>query len=204
MFYFKKIPDFIQGLFPTITWRVPNTDSEIFLTLDDGPHPDSTPIILDLLDQFRIKATFFCLGAQVEKHPELLQEIINRGHGIGSHGFRHISGWKTPGKSYIDQVAKATKLIPSDLFRPPFGRIKIIQYLKLRKVYRIVMWTLMPGDFEKGQNSQPLIHVTRKNLKSGDIIVLHDQPETIQKLQIYIPELAAILEEKNLKSEVLK
>jgi peptidoglycan/xylan/chitin deacetylase (PgdA/CDA1 family) len=156
-----------------------NTDNAVYLTFDDGPDPASTPELLKFLNTYNIKATFFCLGKKVEKHPELLQAILKNGHGVGIHGYDHLSGWKTRASAYTKNINCASALIPSKLFRPPYGRMTCKQYSSLKKNYKIVMWSLMPGDFKKDSGRLESISSIIKKIKPGDIIVLHDSVKTI-------------------------
>jgi peptidoglycan/xylan/chitin deacetylase (PgdA/CDA1 family) len=188
--YFRKTPKLLERSFPDVLWRIKGADESIYLTFDDGPDPGSTPILLDLLDQYDARATFFCLGRQVEKHPELLQDIIDRGHGVGNHGYAHLSGWKTPMRIYLEEVERASILIPSRLFRPPYGRISWRQYRALRKDHRIVMWTRMPGDFDPEKGKEDMVREARKPAgNGGEIIVLHDSPECLENTMGYLTRL---------------
>lgn len=178
--YFRKVPVYIQKLFPQIIWSA-QSDPRLHLTFDDGPHPQSTPALLHLLDKLNLKATFFCLGHKLEAHPELGEEIRAQGHHLANHGYRHLSGWSTPKRSYLSNAEKGAQLSNSNFYRPPYGRMKRNQYAELRKKYQIIMWSSMPGDFDLNVTQESLAHRLSMCTKE-DIIVLHDQPETIEKL----------------------
>jgi peptidoglycan/xylan/chitin deacetylase (PgdA/CDA1 family) len=156
-------------------FRIKTRNKELCLTFDDGPHPDSTPRILDILDDHNIKALFFCTGQKAEKYPGLITLIVSRGHIIGNHGYVHMSGWKTNVSDYINNVIMADKFTSSCLFRPPYGRIKLAQYHELSKQYRIVFWDLMPYDYDKHMGNAKVLSMLKKKIRPGSVIVLHDK-----------------------------
>lgn len=189
--YFKKVPGIIQKLAPAALWH---TDAQAYhLTFDDGPHPESTPLLLNTLDSLQIEASFFCLGRQAQKYPELIEEIRQKGHRIGAHGMDHLSGWSTPNKSYIENVRKAQKLLNTSLFRPPYGRLTPGQYNVIKKEYKIVMWDIMPGDFDASINIDDLINTIQKKSKYGSIIAMHDTPKCIEKIVQVLKKLHVIM-----------
>jgi len=147
--YFKQVPIVIKKLYRGVTWSSAS-DDKLLLTFDDGPHPDSTPQLLNLLQELNIKATFFCSGIQGEKHPELIEQIIAHGHQIGSHGYHHLSGWRTDNTDYVADVKKSKNFLKTDLFRPPYGRIspKQVKLIAKELGMKTVLWTHMPGDFD--------------------------------------------------------
>jgi peptidoglycan/xylan/chitin deacetylase (PgdA/CDA1 family) len=189
VFYFKKTPKIFEWLFPRILWRRTKEAKSVYLTFDDGPDPGSTPFILELLEEFDARASFFCLGEQVEKHPELLDEIRERGHGVGTHGFQHLSGWTSSTKSYVDNVYKTKQRITSPLFRPPYGRLTWKQYKMIRSHYQVVMWSRMPGDFEAKKGKAAMEKEAQKKVKPGEIIVLHDRPDCLENTLHYLQQL---------------
>jgi peptidoglycan-N-acetylglucosamine deacetylase len=165
-------------LFPGIKFSMDSGEKALYLTFDDGPHPESTPIILDKLSKYNAKATFFCLGRNVEKFPLFYEMIISEGHETGNHTFSHPNGWLTGAGKYIADVRKAASLIGSRLFRPPYGRITPMQYLQLKKYYEIIMWTRQFADYQPGFNPAT---IKPDVIKGGEILVMHDSPATIQK-----------------------
>ncbi|NNF23075.1 MAG: polysaccharide deacetylase family protein [Saprospiraceae bacterium] len=187
--FFTKIPKFLIRFFPSVLWRV-HVSNAIYLTFDDGPNPASTPALLQTLEELNIKATFFCLGCHAEKYPELVSLIKKKGHTVASHGYNHISGWKTSTKTYIDNVNKASDYIPSNLFRPPFGKISLNQFRKLRKTHKIVMWDIMPGDFHPKISVSTCVSNIVKYIENGSIIVLHDAPDLNKKTRKIIKSLS--------------
>jgi peptidoglycan/xylan/chitin deacetylase (PgdA/CDA1 family) len=165
-------------LYPEAIFRIKTAENLLFLTFDDGPDPDSTPELLSLLHKYSIKALFFCDGQAAEKYPDLIELIITQGHIIGNHGYRHPDGWLTSTGKYISDVSKAAEFTSSELFRPPFGRITTCQYRELKKDYRIVLWDIMPYDFDKTFDSEKSLEVLKKKIRPGSIIVLHDTPSS--------------------------
>lgn len=164
----------LRLLYPNRTWLT-NGDDRLHLTFDDGPHPDTTPQILALLDKASIRATFFCLGRQIEKHPDLYTQIIDQGHSVGNHTYSHLDGWATHIDDYMDDVGRCADICDSKFFRPPYGRITRKQERALLELgYQIVMWSLMPGDWDDELD----LDVLQQRLAArqrDDIIVLHDQ-----------------------------
>ncbi|MBN2682238.1 MAG: polysaccharide deacetylase family protein, partial [Bacteroidales bacterium] len=133
-------------IYPSAIWKIPVDKKTVFLSFDDGPHPEITPRVLDLLDSHNAQASFFCVGKNVEKYPGIYSEILKRGHVTGNHTFSHLNGWKTINKDYFEDIKKASQLIDSNLFRPPYGRIKTSQLWKLKKDYKIIMWDVLSMD----------------------------------------------------------
>ena len=195
MYYFVNTPKFIQSLFSSLTWKIPSKERTVYLTFDDGPTKEVTSSLLDILNTEKVKATFFCLGKNVEKHPDLFQEIKLQGHGVGNHSNTHINGWRTNKKQYIEDVDAADKLINSDLFRPPYGKLNLKSKKALQKKYKIIMWDVAGGDFDKTLSVQQVIENVTHNVKPGSIVVLHDNQkfkETIlSALPVIIKELKA-------------
>ena len=198
MFYFKRIPIVIQRLFPAVIWRFQEQKNAIYLTFDDGPDPSSTPDLLAILRKHNLQATFFCLGHKVRQHPELLHSIMAEGHTVGIHGYEHLSGWATDTNTYVENVKKAAELIPSKLFRPPFGRLKMSQYRKLIKQFRIVMWSAMPGDFDKMTDESQIKNFIINKIRVGDIIALHDNSKSLQKYHNALEMLAKQAEDSEI------
>jgi len=172
--YFTRPPWIIRKLFPELIWTIPNDENRVFLTFDDGPDPEATPWVLDLLGKHDAKATFFCLGRNVEKYPELFQRIQDEGHAVGNHTYSHLDGWRTRNRDYFADIEQADKLIGSNLFRPPYGRITPSQIRVLKTKYKIVMWDVLSGDFDLKITTEKCIKRTEKYTKSGSILVFHE------------------------------
>jgi peptidoglycan/xylan/chitin deacetylase (PgdA/CDA1 family) len=165
---------FERLLYPGAIFRVKTTEKILYLTFDDGPDPDSTHQLLRLLIQYNIKAQFFCSGSASLKYPGLVSNIKDSGHVIGNHGFKHLDGWKTSQKEYYEDVSKAAQYTSGKLFRPPYGRLRFSQYRKLKKNYKIIFWDLMPYDFDKSFGAEKTLHILKKKIRPGSVIVLHD------------------------------
>ncbi len=173
-------PGFIACcLYPEAIFRIKTTEKLLCLTFDDGPNPDSTPQLLDILDQHQIKAVFFCDGRAAEKYPDLINQISSKGHIIGNHSYNHLNGWKTSTEKYVDDIDKAAALTSGSLFRPPYGRLRFEQYRKLKKKYKIVFWDLMPYDFDDSFGAENSLKILKSKIRPGSVIVLHDNPNSV-------------------------
>jgi len=190
------IPKFIQSIFPDIIWHVPNNERKIFLSFDDGPHPEVTPRVLDILEQNHALATFFCLGENVVGNKGIYERIKNEGNGIGNHGFRHLSGWGTSKKKYIENALKGFDITGSPFFRPPYGRLGIIQKFELQKKFKIVMWDIMAGDYKSNITEKQCIQFILDHIQCGSIVVLHDSAYENHKILNILPPLLHELTKK--------
>lgn len=171
---YQNPPGWIRKILNKFIWTKNENEKSVFLTFDDGPDPEVTPLVLNILAVNNVKATFFCLGKNVEKYPGLFKKIRQEGHAVGNHSHDHMDGWKTGKKKYLDNVDKAGKLISGDLFRPPYGRIKVKQAKALRKKYRIVMWDYMCRDYEGKSQRENYLKEIKKYCSEGSIVVFHD------------------------------
>jgi peptidoglycan/xylan/chitin deacetylase (PgdA/CDA1 family) len=182
-----KIPKWFQLLFPSIIWRFKEKEKIIYLTFDDGPTKELTFWILKELEKYNAKATFFCLGKNIEKHKENFHLISKKEHQIGNHTFNHLNGWNTKNTNYFEDIEKCQKIYQSKLFRPPFGRINLSQINKLKKEYKIIMWDINCWDFDsdKKSNSSKIL----KNIESGSIVLLHDNLKSEKKLRVILPKI---------------
>ncbi len=182
------VPKWLRMFYPSAEWQVKDSPNSIFITFDDGPHPVITPKVLDILDEHDAKATFFCVGDNVQKHPETYQQILDRGHQTGNHSFNHLNGWKTAGHSYIKNIEMAASLIDSNLLRPPYGKIGPMQLLRLKKNYRIIMWTVLTYDFSHIITPEQCLQNSLKGLKPGSIIVFHDSEKSAENMLYALPK----------------
>jgi len=170
---------FIAGwLYPEAIFRIKTDEKVLYLTFDDGPDPDSTPELINLLYNYKIRAIFFVDGRAAERYPELVVQLLSGGHIVGNHGYSHDDGWKTSVEKYIEDVSKTDGFTNSRFFRPPFGRMKIGQYRKLKENFKIVLWDIMPYDFDKKFGKEKSLQVLKKKIRPGSIIVLHDTPSS--------------------------
>ena len=195
--YFIKTPKIARSILKKAVWNIPNNDREIFLTFDDGPTPCITDQTLDTLKGHKIKATFFCLGSQVEKHPEIFQRIIDEGHAVGNHSYSHLKGWITKNDQYLEDVRKGKAIIKSNVFRPPYGKIKRTQVNALSSETKIILWDVLPGDFSRKTDVEKIVSNTLKSVESGSIIVLHDNLDCGKKMLQALPDIIQKLKEKH-------
>ena len=197
MFFGAKTPKLFQALFPTLVWKNATNEKKVWLTFDDGPTAEITPFVLDTLLFYNVKATFFCLGKQMVKHPEILQRITAEGHSIGNHSYSHPNGFTTCTKKYLKDIEKWKQIIPeTKLFRPPFGNIYPWQIDKLEKEYQIIMWDVMGWDFDKNTSKEKCLSNVVNNVENGSIIVLHDNEKSFENLQFALPKIIEILKER--------
>lgn len=200
--YLVKTPTFIQKIYDSCTWRIDSTEN-IYLTFDDGPDPNATLLVLDILKTYKAKATFFCIGKNVAAHPQIIDQMVADGHSIGNHSYNHLSGWTTKSETYIADVLKCKEHIDSKLFRPPYGRLKPSQLKALRADFEIVMWDVMCGDFEAQLTAEKCLSNITENAKTGSIILLHDTTESIDKLEFVLPKVLDHFSEKGLNFEAI-
>ena len=192
MYYPVRTPQWIQRWFPSYCWRIePNEEKILYLTFDDGPIPTITPWVLEQLAIYNAQATFFCVGANVEKHPEIYRQVIEQGHLVGNHTFNHMNGWKASTKDYIKNVEACQKYVSSRFFRPPYGRLKPKQASLLKKQYTIVMWDVIAGDFDPSISSEQCWLNIKNNVSDGSILVLHDSKKAWKHLEYVLPKVLA-------------
>lgn len=186
-------------MYPGRVWRLPATSNEVYLSFDDGPHPVVTPWVLDLLKQFDASATFFCIGKNVELYPDVFKRITDEGHQIGNHTHTHRNGWHTALNEYVADVKQSAGIIHSNLFRPPYGRLKSSQAKAVKSILgpqaKIIMWDLLSGDFDPAVDVKKSIQLLHKQTKPGSILVFHDSEKAFSQLQKILPEVM-----KNIKN----
>lgn len=196
------MPRIIQLLYPGRIWAFSKKEKVVYLTFDDGPIPEITPWVLETLGKRGAKATFFCIGENVKKHPSIFQEIIAKGHAVGNHTFSHLNGWQTESSKYIENTLFAKKLIPSKLFRPPYGKITSSQARILQKKgYKIVMWTLISYDYDANISAEKCLQNVLGNIRPGSIVVFHDSLKAEKNLRYVLPRVLEFIEEKGWKSK---
>ena len=186
----------LRWLYPRATWRMDKNERAVYLTFDDGPIPEATPFILKTLAEFGVHATFFMVGDNVRKHPELYDQIVAAGHQVGNHTFNPWGGFKHTTRSYSENVQKANDLIHSHLFRPPHGWMRWEQYFWVGRKYRIVMWDLVTRDYSKWMTADDIVANVKRYARNGSIITFHDSLKSIDKLHYALPESLRWLKEQ--------
>ena len=189
-----RVPFFLPWLFPNLVWKINTTEKELFLTFDDGPVPGPTDFVLETLQKFNCKATFFCIGDNVRKHPEVFQKVVDHGHAIGNHTFNHVSGWSTPLSGYLDNVRQCHTELQNwqpatgnqQLFRPPYGRITRNQ-IKALNDYKIIMWDVLTIDYNKSVSPESCLKNSIRVTRPGSIIVFHDSVKAEGNLMYALP-----------------
>ena len=202
MIRFFKTPHLIKKFFFRRLWGFSISKKSIYLTFDDGPHPEITPWILDYLTQEKIHATFFCVGDNVRKYPEIYARILKDGHAVGNHTMYHNKASISQKKEYFDSINKASDFIETTLFRPPYGRLPITWENAISKKYKIVMWSWLSYDFDKNISVETILKKAKK-IKSGDILVLHDNPKISEKQKDLLPQLIKELKLANFTFETI-
>lgn len=170
-----------------LIWRIPGNEKTIYLTFDDGPIHELTPFVLETLEKFDAKATFFCVGDNVRKNPELFDQIVAAGHAVGNHTMNHFDGWKKNAEEYHQNVTKGTDLIGSTLFRPPYGHITPWQIARLKGNYFIVLWTVLSGDFDRNTTPARCLRNVMRFTRRGSIVVFHENIKAIPRLKYSLP-----------------
>lgn len=185
--FIEQPPRIYRLLFPGALWRIPSPDKCVYLTFDDGPVPEITPWVLDLLEQYNVPATFFCVGDNVRKYPEIYQMILDRGHRTGNHTFNHIQGIRYWTHNYLANIQKATEYIKSDLFRPPHGHMRFPQVMYLRNKYKIIMWDVVTRDYSPHMTPNGVFNVVKNYTRNGSIIVFHDSVKAEKNMKEALP-----------------
>jgi peptidoglycan-N-acetylglucosamine deacetylase len=199
--YFIKTPWIIKKIFASYVWSMPAIDNAVYLTFDDGPHPVITPWVLDELRKHNALATFFCIGKNVMRYPHIYNRIINEGHSVGNHTYDHLNGWKTGTELYVKNVTEAAKLIQSNLFRPPYGKIKRKQAAALAKAtgnknMKVIMWDILSADFDTKISPEQCLQNVVQNIAAGSVVVFHDSEKASENLFYTLPKVLQLLSEK--------
>jgi len=190
--FFVATPWWLRLLYPRCIWYIKTREKVIYLSFDDGPHPVITPFVLNELKKYDAKATFFCIGDNVKKFPEIYQQVIDEGHAIGNHTMHHINGWKHTDEQYLDDIAAAGNYIHSNIFRPPYGRAKKSQINKLlatKTPLTTIMWSVLAGDWIDTLSPQKCFEQVKKNARPGSIIVFHDSEKANERMSYAVPLL---------------
>ncbi|HEY5368371.1 MAG TPA: polysaccharide deacetylase family protein [Hanamia sp.] len=192
MLYLKKTPWILKKIYPSCVWNIKTDEKILYLTFDDGPHPEATPFVLDQLKKYNAKATFFCIGKNVKENFEIYRQMISEGHRPGNHTYNHLNGWKTKNKNYIEDIRAAAKIIDSNLFRPPYGKITPFQVKTIAEgnlKLKTVMWDVLSGDFDPSISPENCYLNVINNTKEGSIIVFHDSQNSLNLLKETLPKV---------------
>lgn len=201
--YTVRPPFFLKLFYPELIWRKSNKEKILHLTFDDGPIPEITPFILDTLKEFDVKGTFFCVGENITKHPEIFKRCLDEGHKVGNHTFNHLNGFKTPNEDYLANIQRCQKLLPGDLFRPPYGRIKPRQVKQLSGSHQIIMWDVLSGDFDVHITGEKCLNNVIRYSRNGSIVVFHDNIKAIPRVKYALPRTIEYFLEQGYRFDVL-
>ncbi|MCX2678744.1 polysaccharide deacetylase family protein [Galbibacter sp. EGI 63066] len=210
--YLVKTPALIKWIFPKLCWDIKTNQKDIFLTFDDGPTPEVTPFVLKELEKYNAKATFFCIGKNVDQHPDIFNKIVVAGHAIGNHTHNHYNVKHHLLKDYLENIDWAEKTIENyhpkkmeKLFRPPYGRISRKATKAIRKKgYKIVMWDVLSADFDVDNSPEQCLKYVLNNIRPGSIVVFHDSVKAFEKLKVILPKVLKTLHEKEYNCKVLR
>jgi peptidoglycan-N-acetylglucosamine deacetylase len=197
------ISGWIKSLYPDLIWNKKDLGKRLFLTFDDGPTPEITDKVLEILDKYNARATFFCLGRNVERYPEIYQRILDKNHKTGNHTYSHLKGWKTGHKEYFQDVELAGQFIKSDLFRPPYGQIRRSQIQYLKRKYKIIMWEVMSHDYQKQLSKERSLKAVLHYTREGSIVVFHDSVKASEKVLYILPRILEEFSHKGFTFEAI-
>lgn len=201
--FIEQPPQFIRYLYPSAIWRMDKDERAVYLTFDDGPIPRVTPWVLDILDRYGIKATFFMVGDNIRKHPDEFRMVVERGHRIGNHTFNHIRGLSYDINSYMENTDKASEvMMNTNLFRPPHGYMSPKQYVELKKRYKIIMWDLVTRDYNRKFNGEQILQKVKKYVRNGSIITFHDSLKSEENIRYALPKAIEWLMEQGYEFKV--
>jgi len=190
-----------------MVWEMsPDEKDTVYLTFDDGPHPTITPFVLELLEKYDAKATFFCVGNNVARYPATYRLVTDAGHTPGNHTYNHLNGWKTRNEHYIRNIEQAAKHIKSKLFRPPYGRIKLSQYRRLKRRdsrWKVYMWDILSGDFDQSITPQQCLDNVLSYIHPGSIILFHDSEKAKERMEFALPAVLEYCRQKNWQMKAL-
>ncbi|HEU4719361.1 MAG TPA: polysaccharide deacetylase family protein [Bacteroidia bacterium] len=196
-------PFLLRQLYPGAAWRMNASEKKIFLTFDDGPVPGVTPAALSVLKEQDVRATFFCVGENVQRHPEIFSSILEQGHRVGNHTFHHADGWKHTSRSYLREVRQCAEVVKSDLFRPPYGRMRRSQFEAIRRKYKVIMWDVLTCDFDLSLSCEDVLSIAAGHSRPGSVIVFHDSLKAKERMLYVLPKYIAEMKTRGFAFDVL-
>lgn len=210
-FYWVKTHWIIKKLFPQFVWSIASQQKKVYLTFDDGPIPNATGFVLEQLRNFNAKATFFCIGDNIRKNPDIFRQILAEGHTVGNHTFNHLNGWKTPEADYLGNVRlcqdeiDALTVDESRLMRPPYAKVTSAQSRALRKLgYKIIMWDVLSADFDQSITPEKCLENVLKNIRPGSIVIFHDSQKALRNMSFALPQTLKYLKKNGFTCEALR
>ncbi|MEX2513753.1 MAG: polysaccharide deacetylase family protein [Cyclobacteriaceae bacterium] len=207
--FFYRIPKIITWIYPDYVWNMDRNDPKIYLTFDDGPVPEVTDYVLDQLLQYKMKATFFMVGDNIHKHPDLARQVVSADHGIGNHTYNHLKGSASSLSDYLINTQKCQETIQSilnistKLFRPPYGSMTMAQKKEMMHQYKIIFWDLLSGDYKTKGSPKKSLYQLKEKTKNGSIILFHDQLKTHSFLKAVLPEYLKFIDGEGYQTAVL-
>ncbi len=198
-----RIPSLITRSFKKMTFNIRDNSKSVYLTFDDGPTPKVTHWVLDKLDEYKAKGTFFCLGRNVDAHPEIFSEIVKRGHSVGNHTYSHMKGYSASTSKYLDDIHMADELIKSKLFRPPYGRILRSQVKAILPEFKIILWEVLSVDYNRKISGDTVSKNVINNVRPGSIVVFHDSDKARKNLYHALPEVLKYLQENGYEMKAI-
>ena len=200
--YFIKIPWIVKKLFPDYIWNIPTHEKAVYLTFDDGPHPQVTPWVLQQLKEYNALATFFCIGNYVKQYPDVFNQVLTDGHSTGNHTQHHLNGWQTSNTEYFKDISQASHFIKSNLFRPPYGKIKTKQAKNIANALgemnaKIIMWDVLSADFDVLASKEECLSNVLNNVTPGSVVVFHDSEKAFKNLEYILPLVLKTLQKQN-------
>jgi peptidoglycan/xylan/chitin deacetylase (PgdA/CDA1 family) len=213
--YPVKTPWLFRKIYPSFIWKMPGENKDLYLTFDDGPNETATPFVLSELRKYNAKATFFCIGKNVQEHPGIYKQVIDEGHKVGNHTQNHLNGWKTNDETYLQNIEEAAKYIDSNLFRPPYGRITKFQAKLLQSQihdgessinkfsFKIIMWSVLSGDFDTALSPAKCLENVLLNAESGAIILFHDSTKAFERMRYALPKTLEYFSERGFQFKTI-
>lgn len=193
----------MRAYYPKLTWLLPNNNKTVYLTFDDGPTPEITDWVLNQLEQYNAKATFFLIGKNIEENPEIFERLKTSGHSLGNHTYNHVNGWRTSTQGYMDNFKKHEQIHGSTLFRPPYGKIKKAQTRVIRKTHQIIMWDIISYDFHNRTTPEQCFGYVKRYVRPGSIIVFHDSKKAWPNLKEALPKTLELLKSEGYKMQAI-